>query len=109
MPTDEFKNKATKVAREVTGVTMSTADIVENGVKRTVREADTYISPIRDNVFKRYPILFSLLVTFGLVATFLGIEQILLQFDILRVHPWYILSIGIIILALTGTLYKKLK
>ena len=52
--------------------------------------------------------LFSFLATLGVIMTFLGIEQILLTADILERHPMLILALGVAILALTGTLYKKL-
>ncbi|MFN3692653.1 MAG: hypothetical protein ACK4SL_00965 [Candidatus Paceibacteria bacterium] len=40
--------------------------------------------------------------------TFVGFEQLPLTADILERHPMLILVLGIAILVLTGTLYKKL-
>lgn len=62
----------------------------------------------RDSSFSRFPVMFVLLSTFGLVATFYGFEKVLDQIPIFIEHPLYILFTGLIILSLTGTLYKKL-
>jgi hypothetical protein len=69
---------------------------------------DSVVAPVRKTILKRYPFIFALLISLGATAVFLGIEQILLQFDILRTQPWLIVSLGVGILALTGRLYKKL-
>jgi hypothetical protein len=84
---------------------LDTVDIV---VTKTGVTVDGYIEPVRKSVLKRFPVVFALLVTFGVTATFLGLERIILKFDILDKYPELILIMGIIILALTGKLYKKL-
>jgi hypothetical protein len=64
--------------------------------------------PVRNTIFKRYPVFFTLLVTFGISATFLGIEQVLLQYELLREQPVLILLAGVAVLVFTGRLYKTL-
>lgn len=63
---------------------------------------------IRDNAFARYPIVFVLLTSFGLVATFYGFEKVIESISFFSEHPMYILITGIFTLGLSGTLYKKL-
>lgn len=62
----------------------------------------------RKAVFGRFPLLFTLLGSFGLVATFYGFEGVMDQLG-LSETPIILLFIGILILSLTGTLYKKLE
>jgi hypothetical protein len=62
----------------------------------------------RDSVFKRFPLLFTLLGTFGLVATFYGFQHIIIEIPLLANNPYITLATGLIVLILTGTLYKKL-
>lgn len=62
----------------------------------------------RQGVFSRFPLLFTLLGTFGLVATFYGFEGIIDRIDLLSNNPIILLATGLLILILSGTLYKKL-
>ena len=62
----------------------------------------------RQAVFARFPLLFTLLAAFGLVATFYGFERII-DTTFLADSPWLLLGTGILTLVLTGTLYKKLQ
>lgn len=87
---------------------VATLDTVDAKVGDATKKIDTLVSPTRVNFAKRYPTLFSLLATLGVIMTFLGIEQLLLTYQLLEEHPVLILAFGIAILALTGTLYKKL-
>ena len=63
----------------------------------------------KSTVFAKFPLLFTLLGAFGLVATFYGFERIIDQVDWLNENPWLILLIGLTTLLLTGTLYKRLQ
>lgn len=63
----------------------------------------------RQAVFSRFPLLFTLLGTFGFVATLYGFEGIIDRIDILSENPWLLLATGITVLAFTGSLYKKLR
>lgn len=69
---------------------------------------NNYVVPVRQSIFKRYPILFALLVSFGATATFLGLEKMIMRYEFLNNSPELILLLGITILILTGKLYKKL-
>jgi uncharacterized integral membrane protein len=76
--------------------------------EKVVITTDQAFEPIRRSVFKRFPIVFTLLGTFGVGATFYGIERILASIVWLNERPWVILGIGLSVLALIGSLYKKL-
>lgn len=59
-------------------------------------------------VIQRFPLLFTLLGSFGLVSIFYGFEHIIDQNQFLSENPIVLLAMGVGILAFTGTLYKKL-
>ena len=63
----------------------------------------------RQSVFDRFPLIFTLLVAVGGVATFSGINKLVEKVDWLSRNPWWLLGFGLSILVLTGTLYKKLR
>jgi hypothetical protein len=62
----------------------------------------------RDTAFKRYPLVFTLLGTFGLVSTLYGVQHLFDKVPLLANDPVVALIVGLAILFLTGTLYKKL-
>ena len=62
----------------------------------------------RESVFSRFPLLFTLLGAFGVVATFYGFEGLIDRIDVLADNPAAILLTGVLTLVVTGTLYKKL-
>ena len=62
----------------------------------------------RDTVFSRFPLLFTILGTFGVVATFYGLQHILEKIPLIANDPYIALGLGITILLFTGTLYKRL-
>ena len=62
----------------------------------------------RKGVFARFPLVFTLLGTFGLVATFYGFEAIIDQIPLLSNNPLILLGVGVFTLIFSGTLYKKL-
>ncbi len=97
-----------KIKKTFETTVTTTLDSIDSTVVEATKKIDTLVSPTRSTFAKRYPTLFSLLATLGVIMTFLGIEQLLLTADILERHPMLILALGIAILALTGTLYKKL-
>lgn len=56
----------------------------------------------------RYPILFSLLTVFGVVAVLYGFEAAIAKVPFLADRPLVIFVLGILMLIGTGTLYKGL-
>lgn len=85
-----------------------TFESLESRFESTAKELDSYVAPVRSSVLRRFPILFTLLTTFGVAATFFAFEKILSQYELLNRYPWLILLLGLSTLAFTGTLYKKL-
>jgi hypothetical protein len=94
-----------QATKETTFQMLDKTDEVSSQVNRTFNQ---YVEPVRSSVLKRFPVLFSLLVVFGVATTYFAFEKILSQYEILNRHPWLILIIGISTLAFTGRLYKKL-
>ena len=70
-----------------------------------LKNADRY----KKSTFKRFPLLFVGLSTFGLVAVLYSFEKVIDQIPFLANNPLLVLLVGISSLAFTGTLYKKLK
>ena len=64
---------------------------------------------LRDSTFTRFPIVFIFLSTFGLVSTLYGFEKVIDQITLFENNPLLILLTGILTLAVTGSLFKKLK
>ena len=62
----------------------------------------------RESAFERFPLIFTLLGAFGLVATFYGFERLIDQVDFLSRNPFILLGTGLFTLIVTGTLYDKL-
>jgi hypothetical protein len=62
----------------------------------------------RRNAFERFPLLFTLLAAFGVIATTDGFQRLMSKIPLLANNPYITLIIGIITLLITGTLYKKL-
>jgi hypothetical protein len=62
----------------------------------------------RQSAFHRFPLLFTLLATFGLVSTLYGFERLIDKIDFLSNNPFILLGVGLLTLVVTGTLYKKL-
>lgn len=66
------------------------------------------VKHVRDNAFARFPVLLLFLSTFGLVATFYGFEKMIDQIELFQRYPVAIFAVGVVLLAITGTLFKKL-
>jgi len=83
----------------------------ETPVKRVI-ELEEHVAQrlaqSRNNAVAKFPMLFTLLTTFGIVATFYGFEHMIDQIAWLADNPLLLLGVGIGSLALTGALYKKL-
>ena len=63
---------------------------------------------LRDSTFTRFPVIVVFLSTFGLVATLYGFEKTIDEIGFFRENPKMVLVAGVLVLVLTGTLYKKL-
>ena len=84
----------------------------EKAVVQTLTEKERAVAGklarTKQNVLDRFPLLFTMLGTFGLVATFYGFEHLIDKSEFLSENPFILLGIGVSTLLFTGTLYKKL-
>lgn len=60
------------------------------------------------SVFNRYPVAFALFVVVGVTLMSQGIKGLLFEIPFLNNSPLLMFLVGILILIITGTLYKKL-
>jgi hypothetical protein len=63
----------------------------------------------RDSAFGKFPVLFALMTTFGLVSTFYGFEKVIDGITFFEQNPQMVLVAGLVTLSITGTLHQKLK
>ncbi len=56
----------------------------------------------------RFPLIFGLTATFGLVSVLYGFEKIIDKVDLFVNNPWILLVTGIALLLVTGAAYRKL-
>ena len=61
------------------------------------------------NVFSRYPLLFALLIVFGVTMVTEGMKDLLSKVALFQNSPLVMLLMGLLVLIITGTLYKKLE
>lgn len=73
------------------------------------RNMHDHVGRHTEPVLKRYPLVFAFLLTFSAAAIIHGFELFVDQFEIFNSYPSLLISIGIIALAITGTLYKVLQ
>lgn len=86
-------------------------DLVEKEMQKLEKMGGSVtgnLKQARDSAFTRFPILFVLISSYGLVATVYGFEKVIDGIDFFERHPLMILVSGILTLILTGSLYKKL-
>lgn len=78
---------------------------IETLVRGMHDQAEQYTRPVK----KRYPLLFAFLFTFSVAAIFQGFEIFANQIAFFERHPLSLMVVGIIMLFLTGGLYKALQ
>ncbi len=62
----------------------------------------------RESAAERFPLVFGLFATFGLVAILYGFEKLIDRNQLLSDNPWILLATGVLTLLATGAAYKKL-
>ncbi len=75
-------------------------NFIKREEQRVVRARKTYA--------QKYPLLFAIGSSFGLVSTFYGFEKIIDQIDVFTENPWILLATGLTLLIVTGAFYNKL-
>ena len=76
--------------------------------EREIRRLRDRISDMQESAFERFPLVFTLLGTIGLVATLYGFEGVLDDVDFFADNPLAMLVAGLVLLVVTGTLYRQL-
>lgn len=104
-----LKKEVNETQGAITVHTIETIQTFDKVVSESGKVASSFADPVRQKLLKRFPVLFLLLGAVGGTATFLGLEQVILQYDAFKEYPALLLVIGIIILVFTGKLYKKLE
>ncbi|MBX4189609.1 hypothetical protein KW785_03410 [Candidatus Parcubacteria bacterium] len=77
-------------------------------VEGLTQELDKSMEKSSRSALKRYPLTFALLTLFGVLAVSDGLKGILKDLGIFEGHPVVLVLVGLLILTITGTLYKKL-
>jgi hypothetical protein len=68
----------------------------------------TLLKKQRRSASIKHPLAFTILGAFGLVTTFYGFEHVLDNIPLLKNNPVVMLGTGLLLLIVTGSLYKKL-
>jgi len=95
-------------SKKIIDASLDIVDSVHDVITEVEQGVEQRIAPVRKNLIERYPAIFLLTVTMGLSLTIYSMELIFVQWGWVQNYPWVALGIGVTILTLTGTLYKKL-
>ncbi len=77
-------------------------------IEKLTRELNNQMSSRSRFVLRRYPLSFGLLALFGVVAVSEGVKGILERISFLHNEPLYLLGLGLLVLLILGSVYKKL-
>ena len=83
-------------------------DVLEH-VENLSNQVNKLMASRTESVFKRYPVTFGILILLGAIAVHEGLKRLLKDLGLLDINPWYLIIAGLLILTITGTLYKKLE
>lgn len=78
-------------------------------LEQTTRELNDYMHTRHQSAFGKYPLLFSLLGTFGVVITLHGFDGVIVKIPFLHDNPGISFIAGILLLVFTGSLYKRIE
>ncbi len=78
---------------------------IEHIIKHVNDGASKYTEP----VFSKYPLIFAFLIIFGVSAIMHGFNALVVEIEFFHEHPGILLGIGVVVLVLTGRLYKWLE
>jgi len=80
-------------------------EAVEKAAQKTQRTIEKETRPVA----RKYPFLFGLSITFGVVFVLYGFERMADSIPFFHNNPIIVLIIGLAVLFLTGTLYRWLR
>lgn len=73
-----------------------------------IRREEKRVAKVRKTYAQKYPLLFAIGTSFGLVSTFYGFEKIIDRVELFNENPWILLATGLTLLIITGAFYNKL-
>jgi len=100
-------NGINKAGKEIKKIEQTIGKNIKK-IEQSTQDASKRAKKYRNSAFNRFPMVFVLLSSFGLVATFYGFEKVIDEIPLFVDHPRLILFTGILTLVITGSLYKKL-
>ena len=77
-------------------------------IEKMTEELNRRMSTHSRFILRRYPLTFAIAALFGVVAVSEGIKGLLEDVVILQANPLYMLLIGLFVLVVLGSVYKKL-
>ncbi len=78
-------------------------------IERLVKEIHDGAGKYTQPVLKRYPLLFAFLLTFSFAAILHGFDLLTDEYVVIKENPEILIICGVLILFITGTLYKHLE
>jgi hypothetical protein len=83
-------------------------DMLEH-VENLSNQVNKLMASRTKSAFERYPITFGITILFGAISVHEGLKGVMKEFGLLEINSWYLIVIGLSLLTVTGTLYKKLE
>lgn len=74
-----------------------------------IKKEEEHVSRLRNTYSQKYPVLFAVGTTFGLVSTLYGFEKLIDRVALFVNNPWILLATGLCTLVITGAFYNKLR
>jgi hypothetical protein len=100
------KNEPTNVLEGAAGI-LETIEEIERLAVSAEDDLERSMSPVRRSLMKRFPVSFLILVTLGFASVTFAVEEILHRHSLFTENPFLVLLVGLLILVITGTAYKK--
>jgi hypothetical protein len=77
-------------------------------IEKLTEELNRRMSTHSRFVLRRYPLTFAIVALFGVVAVSEGVKGVMAETGLLDVEPLHLLLLGILILVVLGSVYRKL-
>ena len=74
-----------------------------------IKQQEQNVIKFRDTYAQKYPALFALGATFGLVSILYGFEKIIDRLDFFANNPWVLLATGVTLLLITVACCRKFR
>ncbi|MCA9323569.1 hypothetical protein KC992_00530 [Candidatus Saccharibacteria bacterium] len=74
-----------------------------------IQHEEEQVKKFHKTYSQKYPMVFALGATFGLVSVLYGFEKLIDKVDLFSNNPWILLATGLAVLSVTGSFYNKLR